>query len=158
MRASPAVPQPPGMPRKPHREAFEESNRRLRLRFLLSTLAVGALAVWMQVTMAGEALEPGDLVLGVVMAAVGGAGATVLALILGGLCRWQTLPLAACRAASVAVALAGLGLAAYAVVATDAAPRNPLGIAEERHTGLYLAGLLALAFGVANRPPPANLG
>lgn len=146
------------MPRKPHREAFEESNRRLRLRFLLSTLAVGSLAVWMQATVAGDSLQPGDLLLAVAMAAVGGAGATVLALILGGLCRWQTLPLGACRAASVAMALAGLGVAAYAVIATGAAPRNPLGIAEERHTVLYLAGLLALAFGVANRPPPANLG
>lgn len=146
------------MPRKPHREALEESNRRLRLRFLVSTLAVGCLAVWMQATVAGDALEPGDLLLAVAMAAVGGAGATVLALILGGLCRWQTLPLGACRAASVAVALAGLGIAAYAIIATGEAPRNALGIAEERHNALYLAGSLALAFGVANRPPPANLG
>jgi hypothetical protein len=49
-------------------------------------------------------------------------------------------------------------LAVYAILATDAAPRNALGIAEERQTLAYLAGLAATAFGIANRPPRANLG
>jgi len=146
------------MPKKPHREAFEESNRHLRVRFSLAAAAVAILAVWMQVTVAGESLELGDLLMAVIMAGVGGAGAAVLALILGGLTRWQSMPRTPCRAASVAVALAGGILAVYAITATANAPRNPLGVAEESHTGLYLAGLLATAFGLANRPPRANLG
>lgn len=151
-------PQIRAMPRKPHREAHQESDRHLRTRFVLATLAVAGLALWMQVTVAGESLELGDLLMAVVMAAVGGAGSAVLALILGGLTRWQSMPLGTCRAASVAVALAGAILTVYAITATDNAPRNALGLAEERHTALYLCGLMATAFGLANRPPRANLG
>lgn len=146
------------MPKKPHREAYEESDRHLRVRFALATASVAGLALWMQVTVAGESLELGDLLMATVMAAVGGAGAAVAALVLGGLARWQTMPLGLCRTASVAVALAGVVLTAFAIMATDNAPRNPLGIAEERHTALHLAGLMATAFGLANRPPRANLG
>ncbi len=128
------------------------------MRFALATLAVAGLALWMQVTVAGDSLELGDLLMAVIMAAVGGAGAAVLALILGGLARWQSMPLALCRAASVAVALAGAIAAIHAITATGNSPRNALGLAEERHTALYLSGLMATAFGLANRPPRANLG
>lgn len=163
-RAIPSLVSPPHLaqgdrvPKKPHREAFEESNRHLRLRTLLSALAVTLLALWMQVTVAGESLEPGDLLMALIMSAVGGGGAAVLALILGGLVRWQSMPRKACRGASLTVAVAGMLLAVYAILATDAAPRNALGIAEERQTLAYLAGLAATAFGIANRPPRANLG
>lgn len=146
------------MPRKPHREAFQESDRRLRLRFALASLAVAALAAWMEMTVAGDAIELGDLLLALLMSLVWGAGTTVLALILGGLSRWQALPLGVGRSASVALAVAGLIAVIYAVQATAAAPRNALGMAEERHVALHLAGLLTLAFGIANRPPPRNLG
>jgi hypothetical protein len=146
------------MARKPHREAFIESNTHLKLRFMLSMGAVTLLAVWMQVTVAGESLEPGDLLLSVVMATVGGGGASVVALILGSLVRWQSLPRSLCRGASVALALVGFLTVIYAIQATDASPRDPLGIAEERHGALNLLGLLVMSFGIANRPPRLNLG
>ena len=146
------------MPRKPHREAFLESNTHLKVRFTLAMSAVTLLVVWMQVTVAGESLEPGDLLLSVVMAAVGGGGASVGSLILGSLVRWQSLPRRLCRIASVVLALAGFLAVVYTIYATGASPRNPLGVAEERHGALNVLGLLVMSFGIANRPPRPNLG
>jgi peptidoglycan/LPS O-acetylase OafA/YrhL len=146
------------MPKKPHREAFEESNRHLRVRFSAAALSVATLVVAMQVTAAGESLEPGDLLMTLLMAAIGGGAAAVVALILGVASRWQSMPRRTCRAASLAVALAGALLVAFAIAATHAGEPNPLGMREERHTPAYLGGLLLVAFGLANRPPRANLG
>ena len=146
------------MARRPHREAQIENDRSLRLRFILSVLGIAALFLWMEVAVAGESIQGADVLIQAILSLVVGMVLTLLALLAGALVRWQQLPRGPCRAVSLAVAAAGALLAAHAVLATAASPRNPLGIAEEREMTLLFLGLFAVGFGVGNRPPPADLG
>lgn len=146
------------MPRKPHREAFQESTRHLRLRCAATAGVVAVLTLAMEIVVAGESLEAGDLPLAAFVAAVGGGVATVTGLVLGALTRWNILPREICRPGGLVLAGLGLVLALHAITATHASPRNALGMAEDRQYPLLLAGLLLIAFGLANRPPRANLG
>jgi hypothetical protein len=146
------------MPRKPHREAFEESNRHLRVRVTVAALSVAVLVMAMEVVVAGESMQPGDLLIAGLISAVGGAGMAVLGLALGALTRWGTLPRSVCRPASLVMAGIGLAMSAQSIMATHQSARNPLGMAEDRHYPLLVAGLVLVAFGFANRPPRANLG
>jgi len=93
-----------------------------------------------------------NLPLSLAFSLAGALAASAAMLLVGMALRWQTLPRRLTNPVAGTLLTTGVAGAAFCILATDNAPRNPLGIAELQHPAVYLTSVAAAVFAAVNWP------
>jgi len=129
----------------------------LRPRFISASLLGVVLIAALLLVSENTEEQWASLPLSLVISLIGSLALTFCMLFAGMMLRWQTLPRQFTTPVAATLLTAGIAGAAFCVLATNNAPRNPLGIAEVRHLAVFLASLAATVFGAVNWPRGAKL-
>ncbi len=95
--------------------------------------------------------------LSAIFAVVGGIALSLMALFVGMVVRWQTFPRRIVLPACACLLTAGLIGICFSINETVKVERSPLGVADEQHPMVYLAGLACTAFAIVNWPTRPKL-
>lgn len=128
----------------------------LRPRFISAVLVGVVLVAALLLVSENTEEQWASLPLSLVLSLIGSLALTFCMLFAGMMLRWQTLPRSLTTPVAVTLLTVGIAGATFCILATNNAPRNPLGIAEVRHATIFSASLAAAIFGAVNWPRPAR--
>lgn len=134
-------------------DQWENVRPRFTASCFISTIAI----LTMNVVASSTHEEWESIPLSAIFAVVGGIALSAIALFAGMAVRWQTFPRRIVLPACAFLLTAGLIGVCVSINETAKVERSPLGVADEQHPIVYLAGLACTAFAIVNWPTRPKL-
>lgn len=137
---------------------FEAATEHLRGRAILAWPLAALPTFVLQLLTLDWEQDPENFLFSTFLALVAGAGATILAVLVGFSLRLATRNRTKVRRLCLGLTIVGILLALSSLMATSNSPRNALGLAEERLVPLLVLGTILIALGMTHWPRPERPG